>query len=56
MSFQLACSLALSQRVADNTLPVEEIREQLMAIRGISPWTVNYALLRGFDWLDRENQ
>lgn len=53
--------LALSQGVVDNTLPldtwtqtlpVEEIREQLMAIRGIGPWTVNYALLRGFGWLD----
>lgn len=53
--------LALSQQVADNTLPleawthtlpVEDIRAQLMAIRGIGPWTVNYALLRGFGWLD----
>ncbi|OIQ87437.1 DNA-3-methyladenine glycosylase [mine drainage metagenome] len=33
-------------------LPVEEIRQQLLCIRGIGPWTVNYALLRGFGWLD----
>lgn len=33
-------------------LPVEEIRERLLAIRGIGPWTVNYVLLRGFGWLD----
>lgn len=35
-----------------STLPVEEIRQQLLAIRGIGPWTVNYTLLRGFGWLD----
>jgi len=34
------------------TLPVEDIRAGLLAIRGIGPWTVNYALLRGFGWLD----
>jgi len=52
---------ALSQRVASGelplaewllTLPVDEIREQLLAVRGIGPWTVNYALLRGFGSLD----
>lgn len=53
--------LVLSQLVVDNSLPLEtwtrtipvnEIRERLEAIRGIGPWTVNYALLRGFGWLD----
>jgi DNA-3-methyladenine glycosylase II len=53
--------LNLSQLVADNKLPleawtqelpVEEMREQLEAVRGIGPWTVNYALLRGYGWLD----
>lgn len=34
------------------TLPVEEIVERLAAIRGVGPWTINYALLRGFGWLD----
>jgi DNA-3-methyladenine glycosylase II len=52
---------ALSQLVASGelplgewlvTLPVDEIREQLLAVRGIGPWTVNYALLRGFGSLD----
>lgn len=52
---------ALAQAVADQALPlerwvrdppVEEIRECLLQIRGIGPWTVNYALLRGFGWLD----
>lgn len=32
--------------------PVEQIRQQLLQIRGIGPWTVNYALLRGYGWLD----
>ena len=34
------------------TRPVETIRQQLLAIRGIGPWTANYTLLRGFGWLD----
>ena len=34
------------------TLPVDEIRERLMRVRGIGPWTIDYALLRGFGWLD----
>jgi DNA-3-methyladenine glycosylase II len=53
--------LALSRLVAENTLPLDEwvktlpvgeIREGLLAVRGIGPWTINYALLRGFGWLD----
>lgn len=32
--------------------PVEEIRTQLLRIRGIGPWTVDFTLLRGFGWLD----
>jgi len=54
--------LTISQLVADGALPldawaqafpsVEVVREQLEAVRGIGPWTVNYALLRGFGWLD----
>ena len=34
------------------TLPVQDIRENLLRVRGIGPWTVDYALLRGFGWLD----
>lgn len=53
--------LMLSREVMENRLPLEawmqglpvdEIRERLLRIRGIGPWTVNYALLRGFGWLD----
>lgn len=32
--------------------PVELIRERLLAMRGIGPWTVDYVLLRGYGWLD----
>ena len=31
----------------DPDLPVPELRERLLAIRGIGPWTADYALLRG---------
>lgn len=31
---------------------IAQIRQQLLAVRGIGPWTVNYALLRGYGWLD----
>ncbi len=53
--------LEVGQRMAAGSLPLDEwlddppvdsIREQLLAIRGIGPWTVNYALLRGYGWLD----
>jgi DNA-3-methyladenine glycosylase II len=53
--------VALSQRVQENllpldawteTLPVDDMRQQLLLVPGIGPWTVNYVLLRGFGWLD----
>lgn len=34
------------------TLPIDEMTRQLHAIKGIGPWTISYALLRGFGWLD----
>jgi DNA-3-methyladenine glycosylase II len=51
----------LSARIETGSLPLDdwldspkedEIRERLLNIRGVGPWTVNYALLRGFGWLD----
>lgn len=33
-------------------VPVEALRNQLLAIRGIGPWTADYTLLRGYGWLD----
>lgn len=53
--------LALSQCVIDGQLPlddwlgappVDDIRAQLLQVRGIGPWTVSYGLLRGYGWLD----
>lgn len=35
-----------------NSESIEALSTQLMQIRGIGPWTINYALLRGFGWLD----
>jgi DNA-3-methyladenine glycosylase II len=52
---------ALSGLVATESLPLgtwiesppaDEIRERLLAVRGIGPWTANYVLLRGFGFLD----
>jgi DNA-3-methyladenine glycosylase II len=36
----------------DRDRPVEEAVEELLAIKGIGPWTVNYALLRGYGYPD----
>lgn len=53
--------LALGQQVVAGTLPlaewlitmpVDEMRERLLAVRGVGPWTINYTLLRGLGWLD----
>lgn len=57
----------LAQEVCNGNLPLDtwlhkywqtgfldanEIYNALIQLRGIGPWTVNYALLRGFGWLD----
>lgn len=34
------------------SMPVDLMRERLSGVRGIGHWTVDYALLRGFGWLD----
>lgn len=54
--------LTVSQMVCAGELPLDEwqgepinaerIHAQLLAIRGIGPWTANYTLLRGFGWAD----
>lgn len=31
---------------------LDSVRDQLLAIRGIGPWTADYTLLRGYGWLD----
>lgn len=57
-----ATLIDISQRVVNKTLPLdewlmidpphEEIRQQLLNIKGIGPWTASYTLLRGYGWLD----
>ncbi|WP_445989449.1 DNA-3-methyladenine glycosylase family protein [Chromobacterium haemolyticum] len=53
--------LELSRQTVDGGLPLqgwlddgapEEIAARLLAMPGIGPWTVSYALLRGYGWLD----
>jgi DNA-3-methyladenine glycosylase II len=48
----VAGELPLDAWLATPPLPVEQLRERLLAVRGIGPWTVDYTLLRGFAWLD----
>lgn len=38
--------------ILDSDEIIEQMRAQLLAIRGIGPWTVNYMLLRGFGCAD----
>lgn len=47
----------LNNQISFHNLPmnkdsIEAISAQLMQIRGIGPWSINYGLLRGFGWLD----
>ena len=50
--------LRLARLVADGTLDLRrdadpaEVSERLLAVKGIGPWTVNYALLRGYGFAD----
>lgn len=53
--------LAISEQVEQQSLPLdswlgdtpaETIETHLQQIRGVGPWTISYALLRGFGWMD----
>ncbi|PUA29962.1 MAG: hypothetical protein B0W54_05340 [Cellvibrio sp. 79] len=33
-------------------LPAQDIHDRLIQVKGVGPWTISYALLRGFGWLD----
>lgn len=52
--------IRFAQLVADGALDIEEradnpipaICKNLLAVKGIGPWTVNYALLRGYGYAD----
>jgi len=57
-----ATILGISRLVCDGQLPLDDwmawplavdtIREKLLSIKGVGPWTVNYTLLRGFGHAD----
>ena len=50
--------LRLARLAADDALPLarlddpEHVARALLAVKGIGPWTVNYALLRGYGYAD----
>ncbi|MFL6672448.1 MAG: DNA-3-methyladenine glycosylase family protein [Massilia sp.] len=50
--------LRVARLAADGALPLErghdaaEVAKALLAIKGVGPWTVNYALLRGYGYPD----
>ena len=59
--------LSVAQAVNEGALPLDDwalhssqwsaetaeaVTRQLLAIKGIGPWTVNYSLLRGYGWPD----
>lgn len=50
--------LRLAQMVMSGELslaadaPLEDVQARLLAVKGIGPWTVNYALLRGYGYAD----
>jgi DNA-3-methyladenine glycosylase II len=49
---RFALLVAQGELVLDRERPVEEVVQALLAVKGIGPWTVNYALLRGFGYPD----
>ncbi len=65
---QVGCShnkartlISVSKQITDNQIDLdmavnsenlEQMQNQLLKIKGIGQWTVNYVLLRGFGWLD----
>ncbi len=34
------------------SFPAQDIYDRLIQVKGVGPWTISYALLRGFGWLD----
>ncbi|WP_313032340.1 DNA-3-methyladenine glycosylase family protein [Massilia alkalitolerans] len=49
---RLAQLVVDGQLVLDRGRPVDELVQELLAVKGIGPWTVNYALLRGYGYPD----
>ena len=55
------CLLTVARRCLDEALlperpiapaELETLRKTLLEIRGLGPWSVHYALLRGYAWMD----
>ena len=55
------CLLTVARRCLDEALlperpiaaaELESLRRTLLEIRGLGPWSVHYALLRGYAWMD----
>ncbi|HGN2080830.1 TPA: DNA-3-methyladenine glycosylase [Providencia stuartii] len=46
----LSQQIDLSQPISNHNVTI--LTDQLVSLKGIGPWTVNYALLRGFNYLD----
>ena len=55
------CLLTVARRCLNEALlpeihmaqpDLETLRKSLLAIRGLGPWSVHYALLRGYAWMD----
>ena len=49
---RLAQLVVDGQLVLDRGRPVDKLVQELLVIKGIGPWTVNYALLRGYGYPD----
>jgi DNA-3-methyladenine glycosylase II len=49
---RLAALVADGSIVLDRERAVAEVVQELLALKGIGPWTVNYALLRGYGYPD----
>ncbi len=49
---RLAGLIVEGRVVLDRERPVAEVVQELLAIKGIGPWTVNYVLLRGYGYPD----
>lgn len=43
---------ARDQLPLDRSSDAQEVSERLLAVKGVGPWTVNYALLRGYGYPD----
>ncbi|MBU6468751.1 MAG: DNA-3-methyladenine glycosylase 2 [Betaproteobacteria bacterium] len=47
-----AIDKSLDELDGNNQAHMQQLSNQLLAIKGIGPWTVNYGLLRGYGYLD----